>query len=676
MKKRKTETVSLFEKIENFFSSKEYLFLGISLALALVFSLLYFDPDVSVGGDDSGYIYSAYKFLKGTEFPTWHGSFFSIILSLFIWIGGVNVVFLKFVSIIFSIASLYFIHKAFLKLGNYSITTVVVFLSAINFLLNKYASTTYSEPFFIFFQALYLWLFVKYILKETKVKIAWKNMLLFGVMSYLLMQTRTVAFAILGVTIIMLLLDKQYINSLLYVGATFIFHVLYGFYKKVVWDYNHTGFESQLGSLMQKNAYDASQGNEDFTGLLQRIWDNSELYLSKHLMKMTGFLPISENRINTIATLIIYVILILSAILAIKKNKKLLLIVLFLLSFIGTSFVTLQKMWDQERIIIIYFPYIALIFFTAIYFIFENQKLRKLQLVPILFASIMTISIFSQAIGQINKYNIPKKFTAGNFNTYNIDWQNYMLACKWAGENLSDSSVVICRKPNMAWIASGKRDFFKGLYNVPSYNIDTVNMYMSESDVTHIIMANLRVDTRKKTSKTVNAVRNTLLIYTASNPGRLKLLKEFGDDEKAYVFELTPPALSEDDRIPNYLNDIIVNPSNKYPYGALAKYYFRNSDYTKALGFYELMAQVHKDDPKIYFNIGVCAIYMEDYKKAESNLLKSIELDPQYLVAWHNLALTYIYAKDKVNATKIFNKLKELDTMENISSLRNTIEKM
>lgn len=677
MKKPKTTSLSLFEKLENFFSKNQYIVISLSILASVGFSFLYFDPDVSVGGDDSGYIFSAHNFLNGTAFPTWHGSFYSIILSLFMWIGGANIIFLKMVSILFNAASIFFIYKLFIKLSNHTITAIVVILTSINFLLNKYASTTYSEPFFILFQSVYLYLFISFLTKDKNKRSSWLIMILLGVMSYLLMQTRTIAISLLAVTIITLLFEKQFLNSIIYTGSTFAFHIIYSLYKKIIWSYNQTGFESQLESLLQKNAYSAADGKEDVWGLVQRIWDNSELYLSKHLMKMTGFVSIESMKSSTYLTIGIYLVLFLTAFIALKKTKKVIPILLFLVGYIGISFISLQKMWDQERIIMVYFPYITLIVFIAIFKIFENEKVRKLQVLPIIFAFILFASILKQAIQQKDNFKFEHKFKSGYFQSYNIDWRNYMLACRWASENLPDSSNVICRKPNMAWIAGGEKDFFKGLYKIESYDADSITSFYHDSRITHIIMANLRVDPRRKTDKTINTVRNSLLVYTSKNPGNLKLLKEFGYDEKAYVFELSyNDELSEEERIYNFESDIIINPLNKYPYGVIANYYFAQKDYEKALTYFQKPLEYYKDDSKIYFNVAVSQMFLEDHKSAETNLLKTLELDPNSFGAQYNLTLTYIRLGEKQKAQESLNRLLRIDNNQDIRYLQYQIQNM
>ena len=54
----------------------------VSLFLTIFLGISLFDVKISSGGDDSDYILSAKKFMEGREFPSWHGSFYPIFLSL------------------------------------------------------------------------------------------------------------------------------------------------------------------------------------------------------------------------------------------------------------------------------------------------------------------------------------------------------------------------------------------------------------------------------------------------------------------------------------------------------------------------------------------------------------------------------------------------------------------
>lgn len=50
-------------------------------------------------------------------------------------------------------------------------------------------------------------------------------------------------------------------------------------------------FSAQGSSLIvQKDPYDPSKGTEDFSGYVQRFFDNYNIYISKRFFQLTGFL--------------------------------------------------------------------------------------------------------------------------------------------------------------------------------------------------------------------------------------------------------------------------------------------------------------------------------------------------------------------------------------------------
>jgi hypothetical protein len=55
--------------IKHFFDRKSRILFIIAFGLTILFSLLLFNFRVSEGGDDSSYIFGAWKFMRGETFP-------------------------------------------------------------------------------------------------------------------------------------------------------------------------------------------------------------------------------------------------------------------------------------------------------------------------------------------------------------------------------------------------------------------------------------------------------------------------------------------------------------------------------------------------------------------------------------------------------------------------------
>ncbi len=663
-KKNQTSKLSFYELIENFCLKNTNIILIGSIALSLIFSFLLFDPDVSVGGDDSGYIKAAYDFSKDVAFPSWHGSFYSILLSAFISIFGVKIVVLKIVSVLFFAASLFFIQKIFLKITNHTISTLVLIFTASSYLLNNYASTTYSEPFFFFFQSLYIYLFYNYFFKiqgeKETFKNSWKDTLILGIITYLLVETRSVSIAVFGVTIVYLLIEKKYLNTLLYFGFTACTSMVYGLYKSIFWKTTSIGIGSQLNDMLLKNPYKPQLGNEDFMGILQRLWDNSELYLSKHLMRMFGFKSFDSLAVSPTLTIFIYLIFIAAIIISIAKNKKLTFIILFLAGMIGVSFISLGKLWDQERLIMIYFPFIVGILAYSIYSIFGKNKKTDSQIVPLIIFGAVFILVFGQTISKIGKNNVKHRFTSGKYESYSADWRNYMLASKFAAENLPDSAVVVCRKAEMSWIAGEGKNIFSGVYKLMGNEPDSVFNELKKRKATHVIMGNLRVDPRKKTDKTISTIRNSLSYLNYKYPACLTLVKEFGDDEKAYLFSFDFSAEMEREKyIKNVDNALEVNPRNANLAIIKANYFTAKKDYDSALKCLDVAIR-NNQNTTLYFNRGVLHYTINEHQKGIEDFNKVLELDgKKYPEAWVNIAVGYLNLQDYGNAIKYMQEAKK-----------------
>jgi hypothetical protein len=661
-KKAKTEKI-LFNQLESFFQSKSTWIIAISLVASFIISMVLFNRDVSTGGDDSGYIKSAYDFTRGIAFPSFHSPFYSIILSFFVLIFGVKVFLLKFVSILFNLGAIYFLFRFFKKYANSTIATFVAITTSINYLISNYASTTYSESFSLFFLIIFIYYFIELVNKTDNSKESfrnyWKHYLLFGVASYLLFLTKTVALAVTGASVIYLLINKQYKNSAIFLSSTVVFHFLLSFVKRLIWSTSKVGFEDQLELLRLKDPYKAQSGLEDFMGFVQRFWDNSLLYLSKHIMKMVGIFPTDYTKTSLFITVVIITLLLGSAVFIAIKNRKMIHVLLSVAGMIGVTFFVLQKNWDQERLIMIYFPLLIGFVFYALYLLFSSQQLKRFQFVVILLMGTVVVLNAKQTIFQIQKKQNDKRFENGEFGSYTPDWQNYMLACKWAGNNLPKDAVVLSRKPDMAWIASSGKDIFSGVYRIEYQNVDSVYNMVVEKKATHVILENFRLNPKKKTERTVTTIRNLLTYLNYKNPGCLKLVKEFGNDEKAYLFEINLNIqVNSEQYFQNLDNALIVNPKNTNIYIDKARYIRGKKGVDEALNVYAAGLSISPQDPYLLFNRGLLIFEKGNFKDALVDFKKATDFKPDFNQAWYNQAICQFYLKNYQDAKFALEKAK------------------
>jgi hypothetical protein len=478
--KNKIEVKTLFDRLDVFFNKHQQKFFWISLALSCLFGALLFDLKISEGADDSGYIVAAHDFINGKAFPTWHGSFYPILISLPMLIFGMKLFVFKALSYLLMAGQLVLLYLALKDKISATLLSIVLLLVAINSQILYHASSTYSEPLYFFLQALVVYFFILIIDKTAQKDISlykhWKLWLAFGLSSFLLSITRNVGLGILITLIIYFVINRQFKEILYSVVAFLIFQIPYSLYKNLYWKLHDVGFESQFGEMFWKHPYDKSQGKEDMHGFIVRFLDNSDLYLSKHMFKILGLRSLDSMDKSVLLTLIVYVLFFVAFVYSlVKKNKYMQFISLYLAVAIGATFITQQTFWDQSRLILIYVPLILILFGYGILELSKSRKIKILQ--PLLLGVFIVIffSSFKQTTNkvEINQPILEKNMGGDNLYGFTPDWVHYFQISEWAANNLPKEAVIACRKPSMSFIYSNGRDFF-GIYKLPMLDPDTM----------------------------------------------------------------------------------------------------------------------------------------------------------------------------------------------------------
>ena len=287
--------MALTESINNILNKNEKVFVYLSLFLATMSCLLLFDVKVSLSGDDCDYIIAAEEFWKNFTYPGHHGPLYPIILSPFVGIFGTKLILLKFISTIFTVASIWLFYKCFQNIVPNIILLPVLLLVSINPYIMFFASYTYSEPLFLFMQALFFYLFSKYFWKsseEYSLKRDWKKYLAITLIIMGMGLTRTIGFSAIGVIILYFLIERRWKDLIFMTGTFAIVFGLFYISKPVIWP--NSGSVQSFETLFAKNPYNTEMGAEDFSGLITRIADNSNIYLSGFLYKYLGFRDSSD----------------------------------------------------------------------------------------------------------------------------------------------------------------------------------------------------------------------------------------------------------------------------------------------------------------------------------------------------------------------------------------------
>jgi len=462
---------SFLQKTDSFFVIKEKLFLFLIAFLSILFSILLFDLKVSIAGDDSGYILAAKLFLDGKEFPTWHGSFYPMFLSFFMFLFGAKLLLFKVISMVLITAHLIVFYYALKKIVSPTVLFLTLFVFSTNSLLLYHASQTFSEPIFLFIQSCALWLFFSL---ENKVdKKDWIRWLLFGLCMFLLVITRNIGIAILVSSVFYLILNKKFKQVLYSIYSFLIFYIPFLIYKQFCWNQHSAGFEGQLLKGLYKDPYNNSLGFETFGGLIKRFWINSDLYLSKNLFIILGF----KNEYSTthsIVTILLYSIFIALSVFLYLKHKK----VFFLLLYVGISlaatFITQQVCWDQLRLVLVFCPLIIVIVGFSLNELLNYEKLQKYQFTLVLFLMLLVVlSLYNTIAKSIeNKETLSQNIQGNNLYGYSPDWVHYIEMCKWTADSVEKNKTIGLRKPEIAYIYTNRN--YVGIIQPFEVPVDTV----------------------------------------------------------------------------------------------------------------------------------------------------------------------------------------------------------
>jgi hypothetical protein len=539
------QTAGIFNFFDNLVNKHSKWLLGIFVTTTILFSILLFDVKLSIGADDSYYILRAYDFIKQGIFPTFQGPLYPIILSLPVSIWGINVPLLKAISILFMTLHVYLFFITFKnRIPGFVLFFATLFISLHPALL-YYSSQTYTEAFYFFIQSALVYVFINfhdsYIATSfTTIKKDFKKWLLFGLIITACVLTKNVAFGLLGGFIAYFLLNKKWIPALLVVVSLLVFYIPFEVSKKIIWKVNSVQTEAQGKILLYKDPYDFSKGKEDLSGFIARVFDNADIYLSKHLLHLYHLKKYEDIEVNKGSTFLIVLLLLIGLIAAYKKkNHSLVFISLITFSGLFIIFLVLQTRWDSERLFIITVPYIVLIHLYALYSIFNNDVTKNLQIVPIIIVGVLSVVLLKDVITASSKnYKILKRNLAGDkYYGYTDDYRNMLILSEWCGKNLPDSAYVMSRKAGMSRIYANGKKFYE-IYKVPSTDPDTLLDILYKNKVTHILHASLRRNPAVNDGQIITTTYNYLAIILNKYPNKFKLIQTVGDVEPAYLYEL------------------------------------------------------------------------------------------------------------------------------------------
>ena len=399
-----------FSRLEAYLQqNQKLLLLLLPLVLGFLFAALTFDVKISEGNDDAMYIEAAHKYAVDFTgyFYTANAPLYPMVLGIVTIFSGLNLTLFKIINIVFFLLHLTLMYYAFRRRIPLIVLWPVLLFSSLNSYLLYYASQTYTEMLFLTLQALFFLVFFNWYEKLVVVKnspvenrenqwsVTIKAALSIGSALILLTLCKNIAIGMLGAVTLFLLLQKQYRMLLITVGGYLVTRIGFEGLKAAIWGAGNQ-YGSQGAILLQKDAYNPAAGQEDISGFITRFFENFNLYISKRLFQILGFKDPDSTETKTILSVFVLLLVIFAAwrvvvelrstvksksgnqgvvaessIYSISNPQTIALVLIYVVSMLGLTFLVLQTKWDQPRLIMVYVP---LLFMSILYGFYSLLK--------------------------------------------------------------------------------------------------------------------------------------------------------------------------------------------------------------------------------------------------------------------------------------------------------------
>ena len=451
------------------------------LCVTALLSLLLFDVKVSVAGDDSAYVLRAYDLLHNFRFPSYQGPLYPILITPLIAVFGINIPLLKFFSTLCVLLSYVFFYKAFRGRIPNLILAIVLVATAFCSNIAYYASQTFSEAAFFFFQALFFYWFIRLFIQNSEAP-GIKSYLTLGLLVLLLGLVRTTGlFAIPAVLLYFIAYGRWKEAGYSFISL-FSFQVVFSLLKKLIWKGDAVQFSTQLSGLMAKNAYNPTAGSEDLAGFIARLGGNAAQYF-EHVLHFMGFKSGIVSNPSPFAALFFTTLFIAALIVCYRKNKTLFFTTLYAGAMCVLSFLSLQVFWNQDRLILVFYPLILLVSFAAVYYLLKKYNLSAANWVVLILGAVLILATTGGAMKKIGQHKTYRSQLLKGNSLYGFspDWANYIQMSQWIGTNLPKGEIVACRKPEISQIYGNRS--FHGIYSVPKITCDSLLTRMEQETI-------------------------------------------------------------------------------------------------------------------------------------------------------------------------------------------------
>lgn len=521
--KGKTKFLKEYPKLKAFLIT-----VSVFLPLFIILYNYTFDSKIFTGGDNADYFALGKAISLGEGYTNIHlsgnpaGNHFPpgypFILGIYMWIFGYGVIGLKILNGCFLFGTIivtYFTIKKMSQSKQMAIVTTLFLLFNAHFLY--YGSIMMSEVPYAFFFVLGILLLTYIDLSKAFYK-NWKLLALILVILTVI-YIRTVGITLFGGVLCYFLLKRK----ISYALVTFFAVIM----LLIPWQIrsHNLGGNGYVKSLISKNPYYKVEGTLDFSDLMARIGNNTQRYITKEIPNSI-FPGIEVQYINKeglyhgasasfwVTGLFLIALIIIG--LLYRKNNGIRVLIGAILVFSFTILLLWPEIWYGIRFILPLAPillYLVLNGGTAvidwsIIKVFKTKSPPKWTPYLLLFGVLMLTP------------SLKKTHKRANSN-YNLNFQHFMDLADWC-KKLPDSSVVVCRKPNLFYIGSG----IKSCGFLYEDDHEKQMELLKERKMTHVLLDQLGYS---QTSKFLSPFLNT---YS----GKFKVIKQT-PKPAFYIFE-------------------------------------------------------------------------------------------------------------------------------------------
>ncbi|RYD82624.1 MAG: hypothetical protein EOP53_03210 [Sphingobacteriales bacterium] len=495
----------LLNAIERFLNRNSSILLGIALVLCALFAAMLFDGRLSFATDDATYINNAYNLIHHGTYPTFQGALYPFTLALLLSIFGMKLLLFKLFSLFFLLIQIFILYKALKNRVPNLVLFAGLFTVSFNAYILAYGSYTFSESFFMMIQAICLWAFFKlidHLQQDSSLKTSLKWWLLYGFCFFLLSISKNAAVICSGIALVYFLARKEWKFAAFAIAFFLLFRVPYEVIARAVFG-NISSTQTEM--MLRKDFNDPSKGSADLGDFTDRFFENWGQYISTHTFKMLG---LRGNGVPDLFTLekmkelqtpmeasgfysLIFILFFGAALYySYKYNKYIFFLILYVCGMSFFTFIAVHTLWNQDRFMVIYLPFILAIFVYTMYAFSKSEKGKFFQPIAAILAIIFVLVQLVGTLKEAPKHSkFARKYMKGDeFYGYPQGLQNYTKACRWTGENLpADSGKILANRP-VEGLVYGKRGMFVRIPKPVPTNADSALAFLKKSDVKYLMI--------------------------------------------------------------------------------------------------------------------------------------------------------------------------------------------